>query len=99
MKKDRNCGMNVYPQMMPSYGGMVMPGQMIPMPGAISGGIPGAVSSMPYTTNTQNNYGTNDSSSLSSQITSLEQRVRRLEGIVNGSNYSTNYNSSNYQMM
>ena len=31
MKKDRNAGaMPVYPGMIPNYGGMVMPGQMIP---------------------------------------------------------------------
>ena len=89
MKKDRNCGMNVYPQMMPNYGGMIMPGQMIPMPGINN--------SIPYNMTTQN-YETSNSS-LSNQITSLEQRVRKLENIVNGSNYSANYNSSNYQMM
>ena len=81
MKKDRNCGMNVYPNMMP----VIMPGQMIPMPGEMNSvQIP------------QNNYNNN---SLSNQINSLEQRVRRLESIVNGSNYSSNYNSTNYQMM
>jgi len=81
MKKDRNCGMNVYPNMMP----VIMPGQMVPMQGPMNS------VQMP-----QNSYG-NDS--LSSQINSLEQRVRRLENIVNGSNYSSNYSSANYQMM
>ena len=34
MKKERDCGMAypVYPQMVPNFGGMMMPGQMIPMP-------------------------------------------------------------------
>ena len=77
MKKDRNCGMNVYPNMMP----VIMPGQMIPM------------NEMQMN---QNNYATD---SLSNQINSLQQRVSRLENIVNGSNYSSNYNTTNYQMM
>lgn len=90
MKKDRNCTMNMYPTMMP-YGSMVMPGQMVPMPGMMDGEM-GSF--------TQFNYGSGDSNnSLSGQINSLEQRVRRLENLVNGSNYSTNYNSNNYQMM
>lgn len=77
MKKDRNCGMNVYPNMMP----VIMPGQMIPM------------NEMQMN---QNNYATD---SLSNQINSLQQRISRLENIVNGSNYSSNYNTANYQMM
>ncbi len=89
MEKERDCTMNMYP-IMPNYGGMAMPGGMVPMGGMMDGGM------MP---NTQFNYGSSDSNSLSSQITSLEQRVRRLENLVNGSNYSTNYNSNNYQMM
>ena len=42
MKKDRDCGgmaYPVYPQMVPNYGGMVMPGQMIPMPGGMNMGM------------------------------------------------------------
>ncbi len=80
MKKDRDCNMAypIYPQMVPNYGGVVMPGQMIPMPG--------------------NNYMANDLSSINNQINNLEQRITRLENIINKNNYST-YNSSNYQMM
>ena len=78
-------GYPVYPQMVPNFGGMVMPGEMIPMPGSYMVNVP-----------TQTSNGT-DSSTLSSQINSLEQRVRRLETIVN--NGTNNYNSSNYQMM
>ena len=89
MKKDRNCGMGAYPSMMPGYGGMVMPGQMIPMPGVID--YPMASSS--------NNYSSSDLSSLSSRINNLEQRVSRLENYFNNGSYSNNYNSSNYQMM
>ena len=42
VKKDRDCGgmaYPVYPQMVPNYGGMVMPGQMIPMPGGMNMGM------------------------------------------------------------
>lgn len=90
MKKDRNCGMAIYPSMVPNFGGM-MPGQMIPMPGGNYNGVPSSIS-------TQNNYGT-DLSSITNQINNLEQRVSRLENLVNGTGYSTNYNSNNYQMM
>lgn len=51
-----------------------------------------------------NTYGGDNDSYLQSQISSLEQRVTNLENMVNGtysnaSNYNSNYNSSNYQMM
>ena len=90
MKKDRNCGMAIYPSMVPNYGGALMPGQMIPFPG-------GSYNN-PYTMNTQNSFE-NDLSIVNSQINSLEQRISRLENMINGSGYSTNYNSNNYQMM
>ena len=34
MKKDRDCGMAypIYPNMVPNFGGVLMPGQMVPMP-------------------------------------------------------------------
>lgn len=93
MKKDRNCNMAVYPGMMPGYG-MGTPMMNNPMMGMpIMGG------STPTTTNTQNNYGTGDLGSLTSQVNSLEQRINRLESIVNGSSYTTNYNPNNFQMM
>jgi len=84
LKKDRNC-MGVYPQMMPSFNGMVMPGEMVPMPGNYMVNVP-----------TQMPNNTSDISTLSNQLNSLEQRVRRLESIVNN---GSNYNSSNYQIM
>lgn len=79
-------GYPVYPQMMPNYGGMVMPGQMIPMPSNIPMG------------SVQSSYNSSDISNLSNQINNLEQRVSRLESMINKGSYS-NYNSSNYQMM
>ena len=98
MKKDRNCGgYPVYPQMVPSFGGMVMPGQMIPMPLNNMANYPSSgMMNVPgsTTTTTQNNYGTSDLSNLTSK-----QRVNRLENLVNNGTYSNNYNSSNYQMM
>lgn len=81
--------MNIYPNMIP------MPNQMFP----VNQMMPGNMMGMPSTTNTQNNYGTSELSSISRQISSLEQRVSRLESIVGGSTYSTNYNPTNYQMM
>ncbi len=94
MKKDRDCGgmaYPVYPQMVPNFGGMVMPGQMIPMPGNMGmGNVP--------LTSVQSTINSNDLSALSNQISNLEQRVTRLENMVNKTNYN-NYNSSNYQMM
>lgn len=94
MKKDRDCGgmaYPVYPQMVPNFGGMVMPGQMIPMPGNMGmGNVP--------LTSVQSTINSNDLGALSNQISNLEQRVTRLENTINKTNYN-NYNSSNYQMM
>lgn len=98
MKKDRNCGENypVYPMPygtmgampMPTYGGMSMPlaGPMPMQYGNMSSGS---------TSSTMENQITN----LSNQINSLEQRVNSLETLVNKGLYSSNYNTSNYQMM
>ena len=97
MKKDRDCGgmaYPVYPQMVPNFGGMVMPGQMIPVPG---GNMNMGMSNVPLAS-VQSTINSNDLSALSNQVNNLEQRVTRLENTVNNSNYS-NYNTSNYQMM
>lgn len=102
MKKDRNCGgYPVYPQMVPSFGGVVMPSQMIPMPGGNMVNYPSNMMNIPNSpsTTTQNNYGYSDLNGITNQINSLEQRVSRLENLVNNGTYSNNYNSSNYQMM
>lgn len=96
LKKDRNCGMG-YAGMVPNYGGMVMPGAF-PMPGMMSYPTSG-FGNVPSSSTNLNNYGSQDYSSLSNQINSLEQRVSRLESLVNNGTYSNSYNSSNYQMM
>lgn len=95
MKKDRDCGMGypVYPQMVPNFGGMVMPGQMIPMPNNMNMGM----TNVPLTS-VQSTINSNDLNNLTNQVNNLEQRVTRLENMVNKNNYN-NYNSSNYQMM
>ncbi len=90
MKKERDCGgmaYPVYPQMVPNFGGMIMPGQMIPMPNNMN--VP--------LTSVQSTINSNDLSALSNEISNLEQRVTRLENTINKS--YNNYNSSNYQMM
>ena len=91
VKKDRDCGMAypIYPNMVPNFGGVLMPGQMVPMPNMGMTNVP--------LTSVQSTINSNDLSSLSNQISNLEQRVTKLENIINSSNY--NYNSSNYQMM
>ena len=95
MKEDRNCGnYPVYPTM---YGG-VMPGPLpisgVNMPMPMPMGMPtetyGSISSF--------NYGSDNA--LANQLNSLEQRVTKLENMINGSTYSSNsYNTTNYQMM
>ena len=91
VKKDRDCGMAypIYPNMVPNFGGVLMPGQMVPMPNMGMTNVP--------LTSVQSTINSNDLSDLSNQISNLEQRVTKLENIINSSNY--NYNSSNYQMM
>lgn len=95
VKKNRDCGgmaYPVYPQMVPNYGGMVMPGQMIPMPGGMNMGM----TNVPLTS-VQSTINSNDLNNLTNQVNNLEQRVTRLENMVSNTNNS--YNSSNYQMM
>ena len=79
MRKDRNCGMMGYPQ--------IVPGMMPMMPGYTN------VSDINY-----DNYDNNSIQRMNNRINSLEQRISKLESIVNNG-YSNNYNSSNYQMM
>lgn len=100
MKKDRNCGGNypVYPmpygnaQMampMPTYGGMPMP---------LAGPMPMQYGNMGGSSSNTSNLE-NQITNLNNQINSLEQRVNSLETLVNKGLYSSNYNTSNYQMM
>ena len=93
VKKDRDCGMAypIYPNMVPNFGGVLMPGQMIPMPNNMG------MTNVPLAS-VQSAINSNDLSAISNQISNLENRVTRLENIVNKGNYN-NYNSSNYQMM
>ena len=76
--------------MVPNFGNVGV-GQMVPMQGSIMNYPDGYLM--------QNNYGQFDLSNITNQINSLEQRVNRLENLVNNNSYSNNYNSSNYQMM
>ena len=97
MKKDRNCGMGNYAGMAPNYGGMVMPG-VFPMPGAMNYPLSG-YENVPNSSTGLNSYGSPDLTNLSNKVNSLEQRINRLENLVNNGTYSNGYNSSNYQMM
>lgn len=79
MKKDRDCNMAypVYPQMIPNYGGMVMPGQMIPMPGASGNFIGTDLSNI-----------NNQINSLEQRITRLENMISKNNyNTYNSSNY------------
>ena len=102
MKKDRNCGGNMYPTyqmngMMPMQGGMPMP---YPMPGPM-GNFPmiGANNMTSVNPLTQQQINTSDSmiSQLQSQVDSLERRVNRLESMMQSDTKFSN--TSNYQMM
>ena len=103
MKKDRDCncnqGMTPYP-VYPNY----IPGMGMPM---INNGYMQNPNMMLYPSNQMGNLGTNfqqNSSTieqqlynLNNQINSLERRVANLENLVG--NVSTQYNTSNYQVM
>lgn len=102
MKKDRNCGGNMYPTyqmngMMPMQGGIPMP---YPMPGPM-GNFPmmGANNMTSVNPLTQQQINTSDSmiSQLQSQVDSLERRVNRLESMMQSDTKFSN--TSNYQMM
>lgn len=94
MKKDRNCNMGI----MPNYGGIIMPGGPMPMPGVMNYPMSG-MTNVPGEQTILNNYGSSDTQNLTNKINSLEQRINRLENLVNNGTFSNNYNSSNYQMM
>ena len=102
MKKDRNCGGNMYPTyqmngMMPMQGGMPKP---YPMPGPM-GNFPmmGANNMTSVNPLTQQQINTSDSmiSQLQTQVDSLERRVNRLESMMQSDTKFSN--TSNYQMM
>lgn len=105
MKKDRNCGANMYPvYAMPQ---MVVPGvapnmmnQMAPqqiMPNQMI--IPNNQYSNQTATNQSQTYTSGSLeqqvNNMANQVNNLERRVSSLEGLVG----NTNYNTSNFQMM
>lgn len=88
MKKDRNCGNDMFPIYPMQTPQMVMPNIGFPqqvMPSMV----------MPYSQNTQQSNSLDQMNNLSNQISNLEKRVSSLERIVG----NTNYNTSNFQMM
>lgn len=93
MKKDRNCGGNMYPNyqmngMMPMQGGM--PPMPYPAP------MPGPMNNYPMMGMQQFNSNDNTINQLQNQIDSLERRVNRLEQMLQNDKFT---NSPNYQMM
>lgn len=88
VKKDRNCGNYPIYGMMPT---MPVTGVQMPMPMPI--GTPSYNTNSSYTVSS-------DLSNINSRLNSLEQRVNNLEKMYSSSySSSSNYNSSNYQMM
>lgn len=99
MKKERNCSGGIT---MPVYGvGMPMP--MPPAP-PMMGAMPySSTYSTPTTTNSSNYVGTYNNmeqqmNNMQQQINMLESRVSKLEGKTS-TNYTNNYNDSNYYML
>ncbi len=91
MKKERNCSGNMQ---MPMYG----VGMPVPMP-------PAPPVMMPYATQTTStSYGSTynnmeqQMNNMQQQINMLENRVSKLEGKTS-TNYTNNYNDSNYYML
>lgn len=107
MKKDRNCGANMYPNYPMVNPQMVVPGvapgmmnQMIQpqvmqpqmmMPNQYSNQTMPQYSNQAYTSGSLEQQINN----MANQVSNLERRVSSLEGIVG----NTNYNTSNFQMM
>lgn len=110
MKKDRNCGANMYPVYPMANPQMIVPGvapgmmnQMMPqqvMPNQMM--IPTNQYSGQMMPNIQSNQTYTSGSleqqvnNMANQVNNLERRVSSLEGLVGG---NTNYNTSNFQMM
>lgn len=101
MKKDRNCGANMYPVYPMATPQMIVPGIA---PGMMNGMMPQQVmpNQVMIPTQYSNQTGTYSSGSLeqqmnnmANQLSNLERRVSNLEGLVG----NTNYNTSNFQMM
>lgn len=100
MKKDRNCGANMYPIYPMATPQMIVPGiapGMMPqqiMPNQMNPVMPNQTSQ-----NTQQIYSTGSIeqqvNNMANQLSNLERRVSTLEGLVG----NTSYNTSNFQMM
>lgn len=96
MKKDRNCGMNNYPDysMMP-FGNMPGMPNMAMNPAMGMNPNMGAMGAYPNTvTNINTNTNDDEINRLEQRINMLERRVAALEG----NNYG-NYSSNSYQML
>ena len=102
MKKMQDRNAVPYP-IYPPYQGMT---PMMPNAPMMPGGpmMPGA---MPYGMNNTNtgscsSSNTTDNNSIKEEVENLKKRVNYLENMLlnnNTTNYGTNYNSSNYQVM
>lgn len=106
MKKDRNCGAvpyPIYPTPNMSMNPNMAPGMMPMNPNMAPGMMPmnpnmsmnPNMGVMPLPSNNLEAQVNN----LMTQMNSLERRVAALESAVGNTNFSTNYNTSNYQMM
>lgn len=101
MKKDRNCGCGgntatpypVYqPPMMPMMPNTMYQGSIPVMPNM-------GMQNMPMMNqNYQSSTIDQQLNNLNNQVSNLERRVSNLENMI-GSNVSSNYNTSNFQMM
>ena len=93
MKKNRNCGMNMYPAYTQA---MPMMGMQPPFPGP----IPMMNTAAQQYQNYNNAYNNVESqmNNIQEQINSLENRVAKLEA-KNSTTYNNKYNDSNYYML
>lgn len=102
MKKDRNCGANMYPTYPMVNPQMVVPGVA---PGMMNQMVQPQMMpqqmmpqyNMPQYTNQTYTSGSLEQqvNNMANQVNNLERRVSSLEGLVG----NTNYNTSNFQMM
>lgn len=106
MKKDRNCGANMYPVYPMATPQMIVPGiapgmmaqQMMPnqvmMPSTTQ--YPSQMPNSQYSNQTYTSGSLEQQvNNMANQLNNLERRVSSLEGIVG----NTSYNTSNFQMM
>ena len=98
MKKNRNCGMTMYPtytQSMPMMG--IQPPMVTPMP--MINPNNNQQSQYQTYTNTYNNFQ-EQINNIQEQLNSLENRGSKLESKnINNTTYNNKYNDSNYYML